>query len=199
MMGFVSKRNKVYLCDNIVFKEHKSRDAAVQEAEFLHILGSNGVAVPKVIEIKKNVLCLEYITGIPLPDFMLEHDAIDRCSKVAASITIWLESYYKAVNYNTTSEIRGDVNGRNFLVVNDNIIGVDFEEHIYGRRESDFGRLLAYIATYDYDDTKVQRTLEEKLIESFIKRFSISGNELQKEKAIELKVLEGFRKRRNMI
>jgi RIO-like serine/threonine protein kinase len=180
----------------MVFKEHKFREAAEREVEFLKILGNNNVAVPKVIKIEGNILCLEYITGKPLPDFMMEHDAIYRCGKVAEILAIWLESYYVAVNHDTTSIIRGDVNGRNFLVVNDRIVGVDFEELIFGRKESDFGRLLAYIATYNYDDTKVQRTMEEKLTESFIKRFSLSEEVLQKEKAVELKVLEGFRKRK---
>jgi len=196
MINFVSKRNKVYLHNNIVFKEHKSRDAAEREAEFLKILSNNNVAVPKLIKIEKNVLYLEYITGKPLPDFMMDHDALDRCGKVAENIAIWLESYYAAVNYDTTSLIRGDVNGRNFLVVNDSVVGVDFEELIFGRKESDFGRLLAYIATYDYDDTKVQRTMEEMLKVCLIKRFSISEAELEKEKAVELKVLEGFRERK---
>jgi len=197
MRKFVSKRNNVYFKENFVFKEHKNNEAAEQEAEFLKLLNNKAVAVPKVISVNGSTLCMEYIEGDPLPDFMLTRDNSTRCSEVAESISKWLESFYTAVDYQTTSEIRGDVNGRNFLVTADGIAGVDFEEHIFGRKETDFGRLLAYVATYSYDDTYVQRVMEEKLIKSFTKRFSINECILLEEKTKELKVLERFRRIKN--
>jgi len=158
------------------------------------LLKNKAVEVPKVISIDDSTICLEYINGDPLPDFMLRQNSHERCSEVAENITKWFESFYSAVDNKATTEIRGDVNGRNFLITDAGIVGVDFEEHIFGRKESDFGRMLAYVATYSYDETKVQRTLEEMLINGFAKRFLLSEEVLLEEKAKELKVLEEFRK-----
>jgi len=186
MRKFKSKRNKVYLHDNMVFKELENHELAGQEAEFLTALKCKGVDVPKVIKVDKNTLCLEYIKGTPLPDLMSEHDALERCREVAEHMAIWFESFYAAVDNTMTSEIRGDVNGRNFIITNNRIVGIDFEEHVFGRRETDFGRLLAYIATYSYEDTRAQCVLEEMLLDNFIRRFSLSEDVLFTEKAKEL-------------
>ena len=193
MKVLVSKRNHVYLRDNMVFKEHKNPEAARLEAEFLETLKHKGVAVPTVLKVEKNVLCLEYIKGEPLPDFLLDQNAIARCGEVAEAIAKWFESFYSAVNHKETSEIRGDVNGRNFIITDSNIVGVDFEEHIFGRRETDLGRLLSYVSFYSYEDTTAQKKLEEMLIRSLARRFSLSEDILLEEKANELKVIEKLR------
>jgi len=189
MTKFNSKRNNVYLHDNMVFKEHKSSKAASLEAEALTSLIQKGVAVPEVIKVESNVLCLEYIEGTPLPDFLLKQETVSKCSKAADDIVNWFESYYNAVNYSATSEIRGDVNGRNFIITNNGIVGVDFEDHVYGRMETDLGKLLAYIATYSYDDTCMQKTMENMLTESMIKRFSLSEDMLLADKTKEMKAI----------
>jgi len=197
MKKFNSKRNNVYLRDGMVFKELKSPDIANSEAEFLTLLLRKGVAVPKVIRVDGCTLCMEHITGSPLPDFLMEHDAYERCRNVADNLAQWLEMFYTAVDNSKTSEIRGDVNGRNFIVTDSGIVGVDFEEHIFGHQKTDFGRLLAYIATYSYEDDraqKVQREMVKMLTDSISKRFSLSDDVLSAEVANGLLEIESRRK-----
>jgi len=194
MKKFISKRNNVYFKDGMVFKELQSKEAAEQEAEFLCLLKSKAVMVPDVISVIGNLLCLEYIGGDTLPEFMAEQNNITRCDAVAENIAEWFVSFYNAVDHNTTSEIRGDVNGRNFLVINGKIVGIDFEEHIFGKKETDLGRILAYIATYNYEDSSIQKKMEENLFYSFVRNFSISEEVLNAEKQKELSMINKRRK-----
>jgi len=226
MMKFKSKRNNVYLYDNMVFKELPNRETALRESEFLEMLLSKDVAVPKVIGIDDNVLCLEYINGVPLPDFLFlqkrscenslplkngvlknnvassnigtskKSDIYKQCEQAAKGITKWLDSYYTAVDHASSSEIRGDVNGRNFLITKTGIIGVDFEKHVFGKMETDFGGLLAYVSSYSYYDPTVQNLFYEIMTDCLVKNFYVSRETLLQEKIKELSKIE---KRRSIL
>jgi len=191
---FISKRNRVYMNDGIVFKDCQNHETAMFEARFLQQLERKGVAVPKVLNVDGAVLSTEYIKGKPLPEFLSEQEAVSHCRAVADAIAYWFECFYAAVGYRTTAEIRGDVNGRNFIVSNESIFSVDFETHAYGKQDTDFGRLLAFIATYSYNNKDAQKKLEDLLFHCFIKSFSVSGDTLSAEKAKELKEMEKRRK-----
>jgi len=195
MSDFISKRNKVSLHGKVVRKEHTDNESAEFEGGFLHALGQKGVAVPKVISADREILHMEYIKGEPIPDFLSRSDSIARCKEAASSITHWFDTFYRAVNHKDTAEIRGDVNGRNFIITDSGVVGVDFEERAFGKMETDFGKLLAFIATYSYADDRPQRLLGELLLNCFVKRFPISGEAILDEKEKEL---EEMTKRRNV-
>jgi len=148
---FKSKRNRVYLSEDKVYKQFIDAAAARTEAEFLSMLSGKSVPAPALLSHEGNVLVLEYADGAALPDLLCGTDEQDWL-QIAAAITDWLQRFYDAVCHETTGEIRGDVNGRNFIFHAGKIWGVDFEEHIYGARETDAGRLLAYVSTYDIPD-----------------------------------------------
>lgn len=193
MTLFSSKRNTVYLDEGVVIKECKNHEAARSEGEFLDALRLKGVAVPIVTGVERNTLRLEYIDGKPLPDFLESNDAVIRCSEVSRQIIDWFVSFYDAVDYKNTKEIRGDINGRNFIITDNGVFGVDFEEHTFGRRETDLGRLLAYISSYSYADTTAQNIMKEKLLAGFILRLCPDKNLLLADKTKEI---EEIKKRR---
>ena len=193
MILFSSKRNTVYLDEGVVIKECKNHEAARSEGEFLDALRLKGVAVPIVTGVERNTLRLEYIDGKPLPDFLESNDAVIRCSEVSRQIIDWFVSFYDAVDYKNTKEIRGDINGRNFIITDNGVFGVDFEEHTFGRRETDLGRLLAYISSYSYADTTAQNIMKEKLLAGFILRLCPDKNLLLADKTKEI---EEIKKRR---
>ena len=68
-----------------------------------------------------------------------------------------------------TNSLRGDINLRNFIITKDNItFGVDFEEKMsQGDFEKDFGRIIAFIATYSpfFNDSKA--AFSSKLLNQF--------------------------------
>jgi len=140
-MRFKSKKNQVEL---VVRKTVATAAAAQLEADFLRRLAASGVAVPEVLDVKENVLYLQYIEGPTLPDFF--------CGEAAESLTAWLKDFY-----NATGEIRGDVNGRNFIFGCGKCYGVDFEEHVHGVKEEDAGKLLAFASTYSLPEKKRER------------------------------------------
>ena len=167
MKKLISKRNDVYLKDGKVYKQFNVEGAARIEADFLYMLRQKGVSVPAVLRLDGNILVTEYIPGVTLPDLLCDLHSTTDWLLVAEAITHWLNSFYHAVSHETTGEIRGDVNGRNFIFHDGNVWGVDFEAHQYGIRETDAGRLLAFIATYDTPNDTEKHALAKALEQQF--------------------------------
>jgi len=173
-MRFKSKRNQVEL---VVRKTVATLEAANSEADFLRKLAANGVAVPEVLDVRENVLYLQYIEGPTLPDFF--------CDEAAESLSTWLKDFY-----NATGEIRGDVNGRNFIFSGGKCYGVDFEEHVYGAKEEDAGKLLAFASTYSLPEEKRERFV------SVLRKFLTEGLDIVQVEHFYEKELEAIKKRR---
>lgn len=199
-LKFVSRRNKVYLTDGVVEKHFVSEEAANFEAAQLNRLRENGLDVPLVFECQKAVLKMEYFTGEVLPDFIDRLESLDKydpCEIEAAATGIikWLREYYLAVNTDLTGEIRGDVNGRNFLIEGGLCRGIDFEERIFGPKEQDIGRLIAYTLTYDPQGTKIKALLAEKLLSSAVSMLGVSEQEVLRHRELEFEAMAERRKK----
>jgi len=156
VLQFKSKQNKVYLQGGEVKKIFKSAEAARFEADFLRALANKGVSVPAVIKVEENALFMEFIDGDTLPDFLVKTRDKEKFVTAADALTNWLTGFYTAVDYDVSKEIRGDVNGRNFIICGGKCYGVDFEKHVKGKKERDAGRLLAFCATYSLPDETVR-------------------------------------------
>ena len=196
MIRFKSKRNTVYLNDNMVIKEYEQCSSALFEKEYLENLIKEDVMVPKVLCIRDNVLFLEYIQGITVLEFIEDSSGFTRCEEVAIGITEWFKDFYCAVDHDNTKEIRGDVNGRNFIITKKDVYGVDFEERVFGEISTDFGRFLAYLSTYDLLDTTLRDELHKQLLSLFTKTFKIDSNIILDEQKREMKEMEERRKSR---
>ena len=179
-LKFVSKKNTVVLRDGLVEKSFSSDTSAVFEAQALRHLQTSGVRVPKVIEQSGCVLKLEYIPGETLPDFIerLETSSWTRqeiCTAADAVIN-WLNEFYRAVDTDKTGEIRGDVNGRNYIFDGVNCIGVDFEESIHGEKEQDIGLQIAFILNYDPPDTLVKKIFADRLLSTAVQVLGVDSD-----------------------
>lgn len=177
---FYSKRNEVFLRDGLVHKRAGSAGAAAREAAILRALHARGVAVPRVLDCRENLLALEYLPGVPLPD-IIERGGYDP-GALAAALCDWFEAFYKAA---AAGELRGDVNGRNFLYDSAKIYSVDFEERRHGPKARDAGRLAAFIATYDTVDPQRQSDLAARFTREFMARFRCSAEEIAEEYEME--------------
>jgi len=185
MRQFVSKRNEVTLRDGLVYKKTKDPQAAFLEASILRELRGRGVAVPEVLDCRDGVLVMEYLRGEPLPD-VIERGGYD-AGALAGALCDWFGAFYgaAAVPAGTAGESRGDVNGRNFLVRDGRICGVDFEERCFGSRARDAGRLAAFIETYDTRDRESQEALAEAFMRGFAERFGCDMSEILDERELE--------------
>ncbi|MCL2695946.1 MAG: phosphotransferase, partial [Clostridiales bacterium] len=154
---FYSKRNTVILRDSLVEKRVASPAAAALEAAMLTQLHAAGVPVPELIAQEGSTIKMSYIDGEPLPDLLTRletaHCERDTAHSIADSLIEWLADFYRAMD----GQIRGDVNGRNFLWDGARWWGVDFEQRETGERAQDIGRLLAFVLTYDPPNTPIKR------------------------------------------
>jgi hypothetical protein len=85
--------------------------------------------------------------------------------KHADALLKWLESYYAAAG-----ALRGDVNLRNFIYCEKTGVcySIDFEDACdIGENESDFGRIIAFAATYDPSFTWEKLVCARLLFSSF--------------------------------
>ncbi|MCL1829809.1 MAG: hypothetical protein FWG21_00085 [Oscillospiraceae bacterium] len=191
MKQFPSKRNIVYLQDNHVHKQHTVISTLETERVFLHQLKENGVKVPMILDICSNTLVTEYITGQTIPDFLEQSVTATDCNAVAENLICWLKHFYCAVAYTSTHEIRGDINGRNFIITSDlEIYGVDFENHEYGSIEEDLGRLLAYIDSYYLEDNSAAVMLHSSVLEHAISTFAVDIDDIMSAKQTELAAMQ---------
>lgn len=156
----------MFLNQGIVEKYHASPEAARYEANMLDKLHKKGLAVPRLISLEDNLVKMEYISGITLPDLIdkWEAEAPDPAaiSHVAESIILWLADFYAAAD--TAKTGRGDINGRNFIFDGQKIWGVDFEEHRRVSRERDIARLIAHILTYRPAHTPLKESLARRIL-----------------------------------
>ena len=186
-MRFLSKRNEVVLRDGLVYKRVQSPRAAALEASILRELRSRGVAVPEVIACRDTLLVLETLPGEPLPD-LIERGAYEP-QTLALALCDWFATFYAATGASRANcsigELRGDVNGRNFLYDGIKIHGVDFEERCYGPRARDAGRLAAFLATYHSPDPARQEALAEAFMREFSVRFACAPAEILAEQTSE--------------
>lgn len=89
------------------------------ELSILKSSWSHGLAVPKVIKARDDVILMEFIPGEPFVDRInrtFEPHLIDKLAE-------WYYNYHRV-----HGQIKGDPRLRNFIIHDDQIIGVDFEE-----------------------------------------------------------------------
>ncbi|MCL2107138.1 MAG: hypothetical protein FWH26_08830 [Oscillospiraceae bacterium] len=146
-------------------KTVKDASAAALEAGILRHLRAQNVFVPKVMECRDSRLVLEYLPGEPLPELLERGDYNPEA--LARALCDWFAAFYAAI---PPGELRGDVNGRNFLYNGARIASVDFEERCYGHPAEDAGRLAAFIESYDTKYPEMQAALSR----AFMRRFDES-------------------------
>ena len=185
---FISKRNLVFLKDGVVIKRVSSPRHACAEAALLNEYYRAGVCVPRVFERRDNEVVMEYIFGDTIPDFLArieneENDAL--LCNAAQGLCRWFECFYETVNHTRSDVIRGDVNGRNFIIAENRVVSVDFEECAFGTMERDIGRLLAFIKTYDLTGTYVKNRFAALFYQAAMENLRLSESEILRQYRLE--------------
>lgn len=196
-----SKRNMVTRIvrndKSYVHKTFNKKDDMKKEVEVLSVLHSAGINVPEIIEIKDNGLFLEDLgdnTLLRWYESLEKEDSYDY-ENMLLKLCQWLKSfYYSTFSRYSFSYILWDVNFRNFIIFDNTIYGIDFEQSTFGNIETDAGRLLAFALTYAPAMTEWKIEFHDKLLCMICKELKLKKDIVLLE---EKKELEAIKQRRN--
>ena len=152
---FISKRNNVSLYEltdkekkkqHVVIKKFENEDAYKNELSIYQRLSGHYdeaellLNFPKLLgyDDSKLLLALSYIKGdnvLELLEYYERINFIEQSSQILIEVLEWLNQFYTAIGI-TGDEVFGDVNLRNFIITDDGVFGVDFENVKSGERES---------------------------------------------------------------
>jgi len=181
-------------------KVYKEKSNLEKDFNFLKILKKNGVKVPQVYchEKNENLVIMEYIQGTILLNYIenFEKNNIkdERLKKVINILLNWLNDFY-SVFYENSDYIMEDINFRNFIIRDNTIWGLDFEDCVQGRKERDIGRICAFAVSYNPPFSRWKINMVKIFLQMSLNSFDLNIMEIEKAFWEELKAIE---KRRNL-
>ncbi|HOA19880.1 MAG TPA: hypothetical protein PKH42_05300 [Sedimentibacter sp.] len=194
-----SKRNNVFRIvedeGTYILKKFENHENYIREKEVLSILKKEGVNVPSIIKAEENYLYLEDLGEVNFLDWYEEQEKNNALDiSMVYELCSWFKDFYSAVfEFYKKQFILYDVNFKNFIICDNKVYGIDFEQVKPGHIEEDAGRLSAFALTYNPSMTEWKMDFRNILI-------NILSNELniEKEKIIseENKELAAIKKRR---
>lgn len=197
----ISKRNEVYrIYDDdktYISKIFTSFDTFHKEKEILSIMKKEGANVPYIIKSSQNKILMEDLGEETLLDWYenLEKQNSNEYDCILLKLCAWLKKFYNIsfAHYNEQFILR-DVNFRNFIIKNNEIYGIDFEQSCPGKIETDAGKLTAYALTYEPYMTKWKIDFRNKFIDILSKELNLDKNLILIEEKNEIKSIEKRRK-----
>lgn len=195
---FKSKQNKVRLIEftdderkiGMVEKNFSSKSQLEKEVLMVELLKKSNLESPECYLQFENILLYQYLPGETLCE-ILEHSEDNNDEETLVpfyQVIEWLEAFHRETGF-----IMYDINLRNFLNVNEKIVAIDFEDARKMDLEVDYGRLLAFILTYDPSFTHWKISLVKKM-EEYMKNMGIDISKVIQEKEKELFNIEKRRK-----
>ena len=194
-----SKRNNVFRIVEdegiYILKKFENHENYIREKEVLSILKKAGINVPSIIKAEENYLYLEDLGEVNFLEWYEEQEKNNALDiSMVYNLCSWFKDFYSAVfEFYKKQFILYDVNFKNFIICDNKVYGIDFEQVKPGHIEEDAGRLSAFALTYNPSMTEWKMDFRNILI-------NILSNELniEKEKIIseENKELAAIKKRR---
>ncbi len=197
----ISKRNQVQrvIKDNnsYIFKTFAQADDFMNEVELLKILKEDGANVPNILEEGHNFLFLEDLGDETLLngfESMEKHNRTEY-KDLILKLSKWLEIFY-SITFSRYGKklILNDVNFRNFILFENEIYGIDFEQSCTGAIETDAGKLSAYALTYEPSITQWKIDFRNELIDILSEELNIDRQQILNEEKKEIKSIENRRK-----
>lgn len=194
-----SKRNNVFRIVEdegiYILKKFENHENYIREKEVLSILKKAGINVPSIIKAEENYLYLEDLGEVNFLEWYEEQEKNNALDiSMVYNLCSWFKDFYSAVfEFYKKQFILYDVNFKNFIICDNKVYGIDFEQVKPGHIEEDAGRLSAFALTYNPSMTEWKMNFRNIFID-------ILSNELniEKEKIIseENKELAAIKKRR---
>jgi tRNA A-37 threonylcarbamoyl transferase component Bud32 len=134
-------------------------DTFQTEVDVLRLCQQNGVRVPEVITARDGVILMEYIAGENLVSNMNRTFS----SSVTRNMARWYFDFH-----NATDLVKGDSILRNFILHNETLTGVDFEESHLGHWILDIAGSAASLLDTDPVFDSRKRVLAWELLDSYL-------------------------------
>ncbi|MHA1390384.1 MAG: hypothetical protein ACTSR9_18360 [Candidatus Thorarchaeota archaeon] len=134
------------------------------ELSILKSSWAQGLAVPQIIEAQDGVILMEYISGEPFVDRInqtFEPHLIDKLAE-------WYYNYHRV-----HGQIKGDPRLRNFIVHDDQIFGVDFEESREDHWMVDIAGVCASLLDTNPIFDRRKRTLSWRFLEKYLSLYPV--------------------------
>lgn len=161
-----SRRNNVYkivTSNNIFVLKHfpdikNNNYNMLKEIKIINLLSNNNINVPKITFSTKSFYIMDHISGITLLEYLelsekksINNNLSKETEIVLTNYLKWLNNFYLTLSQSLNKNvILSDINLRNFLVLDNNMIyGIDFETVGSGEIIEDLGKICTYILTYD--------------------------------------------------
>lgn len=172
---FVSKKNEVFLYEitdyekkkYVVLKKFENEESFNTELSiYKHLIVicnetkklnskeiKNPIEFPNLLnyDTKKFILITEYIDGCTVLDLLEnceKNNYIKKAGFILIKVLEWLEKFYSVMG-TEKNEILGDINLRNFIISNNKIFGLDFENVKTGDRKLEIIDVLAMYMLYN--------------------------------------------------
>jgi len=192
-----SKRNEVLRIfeEDITYisKTFASFHNFSKEKEILLVIKKEGANVPNIIESSNNKLLIEDLGEETLLNWyenLEKYNSYDYDCMLIKLCT-WLKEFYRITfSYYNEQYVVLDVNFRNFIIKNDEIYGIDFEQSCTGNIETDAGKLTAYALTYEPSMTSWKINFRNKFIEILSEELNIKSDLIIKEEKKEIILME---------
>lgn len=183
-----SKRNQVHriIKDNerYIVKEFSNVEDFKREIEIIKVLKYNDCNVPNILDIQDNMLLLEDLGDNTLLNWYEEKEKANSLDYVdiLTKLIKWMDVFYRTTaNQYSVSHILNDVNFRNFIIKDNEIYGIDFEQSVHGRVETDAGKLIAFALTYDPVMTKWKIGFSNLLLDTLSEGLGIEQEQIVQE------------------
>lgn len=175
---FLSRRNSVIYDEreDLVIKSFTSEKDFVRETKIYHQLKENGFEkIPHILKEDSinQELKLEYLHGETVLEAFEKLETsgnIESGSLLILKVFNWLDEFYKVLNTGQDQEFigltLGDVNLRNFIILDEEIYGFDFESCKERTYKEEKVEILARILLYNPKDSDYKKKVVRILLES---------------------------------
>ena len=162
--------------------------SAEKEETVLNECLKKEIAVPKVIKRHENILLLESLPGraICLQDIFSSSNQIN--TKLLEDIAAWLYKFHQSFKKNETTLLKGDMRPHNFILSDNDIFGIDFEESSRGDYMEDIAEMSATLCEIEINKRKVFSTKASNIFSQ--KYFELSGEEIRNFKELIINCLQ---------
>lgn len=161
---FSSRKNRVFkisyndeICVAKVFQKRRIERART-EFKVLEICQNKEISSPIPLELLDDAIIMSYVRGDNLLDALNDAESKDRQSKYKIEIASfldmmakWLAEFHIATEFKL---VRGDTILKNFIISDNRIYGIDFEESIHDDPLLDLGQACAFILSLNPIFTK---------------------------------------------
>lgn len=174
-----SKRNDVRRCqwdgEAVVVKDFAAfEDYSREKAVYENLLQIAPQLCPRVIgfDDQKKELILKYISGATVLEELesaeKENDQAQG-TEILTRLLDWMQDFYESQKAQDYEGIRGDINLRNFLWVEQRVIGIDFEGCCAGNPADEVLQVIAFYLLYEPERTAFKLSVVRSIIDPLLR------------------------------